>query len=199
METSLCRVSVTATRRDAISVSLQTVTPAAAMILCWCQECAVWEWPSIARTTQTRLRKADPVQQSRGRIFSLPSWSLTALISHYFQLDISSPEGKVVKLLRYNDVELGPRHIPNCERPDDGLSVIDLTASFSINLELQKVTLHENGRPTEVGSQLVYRVVWKRLSNWTVKCFSIHMSISKTKIDSVNTIYSRFSKANEHL
>ncbi len=64
----------------------------------------------------------------------------------------------MVTLLRYNDIELGPRQIPNCERPDDGVTVINNGATFSINLELQKVTLCENGRSVELGGQVVYRV-----------------------------------------
>ena len=68
-------------------------------------------------------------------------------------------EGKVVKLMRYNDTELGPRLIPNCEKPNDGTSTISLAATFNTNLELQKVTLHENGRPIEVGSQMLYNII----------------------------------------
>ena len=67
-------------------------------------------------------------------------------------------EGRHVKLMKYDNVDLGPRRIPNCERPDDGTSTMSTAATFSINLELQKVTLHENGRPVEIGSQVVYKI-----------------------------------------
>ena len=68
-------------------------------------------------------------------------------------------EGKVVKLMRYNDTELGPRLIPNCEKSNEGTSTISLAATFNINLELQKVTLHENGGPIKVGSQMLYNII----------------------------------------
>lgn len=61
--------------------------------------------------------------------------------------------------MRYDDAELGPRRIPNCEKPNDGTSALSPTAKFEINLELKKVILHENGRPVELGSQIIYNIV----------------------------------------
>ena len=63
-----------------------------------------------------------------------------------------------MKLMKYDNIDLGPRRIPNCERPDDGTSTIGSAATFSIDLELQQVTLHENGRPVEIGSQVIYNI-----------------------------------------
>ena len=65
----------------------------------------------------------------------------------------------MIKLMMFDDIELGPRRIPNCEKPDDGTSTINPAATFNVNLELQKVTLHENGRPVEVGSQIIYKII----------------------------------------
>ena len=77
----------------------------------------------------------------------------------YVTFPFSVAEGRKVELLRYEDPEIGPRKIPNCEKPYDGKVVINTASTFNINLELQKVTLQENGRPIDIGSQVIYRII----------------------------------------
>lgn len=58
--------------------------------------------------------------------------------------------------MRYKDPNLGPRTIPNLEKPEDGKVTITPEATFSVNLQSKKITMKENGRTVDIGSQMVY-------------------------------------------
>ncbi|XP_077984982.1 leucine--tRNA ligase, cytoplasmic-like [Glandiceps talaboti] len=63
---------------------------------------------------------------------------------------------KQVTILRHDDPELGPRQIPQFEKPEQGRSKISDSAVFHIDLEMKKVSLTENGQTVDIGSNLVY-------------------------------------------
>ncbi|GFS89453.1 leucine--tRNA ligase, cytoplasmic [Nephila pilipes] len=68
------------------------------------------------------------------------------------------PEVKQVKLYRYNDIILGPRTIPVLGKTEDGKSVLREDSKFSIELEKASISLSENGKKFEIGSQVSYVV-----------------------------------------
>ncbi|XP_022084467.1 leucine--tRNA ligase, cytoplasmic-like isoform X2 [Acanthaster planci] len=63
-----------------------------------------------------------------------------------------------VKILRYNDPDLGPRKMPKFQQPMEGRTGIGSQATFSISLETKRVSVSDNGNNVDAGSVLVYMV-----------------------------------------
>ena len=68
---------------------------------------------------------------------------------------------KTAKLLRYDDPTMGPRRIPNLHDPENGKTVLKGGQTFKVDLKKQTVILQDNGSTIELGSQMIYMVVWK--------------------------------------
>ena len=66
---------------------------------------------------------------------------------------------KKAKILRYEDPELGPRKMPTLLDIEAGKVEVKSSESFIVDLEKQMVSLQLNGKPTQLGSQLVYMIV----------------------------------------
>lgn len=63
-----------------------------------------------------------------------------------------------VKLLRYEDVQVGPRRIPNIDNIMSGKVEIKVDARFLVKLDANEVVLQENGSNLQIGNQLIYYV-----------------------------------------
>lgn len=63
-----------------------------------------------------------------------------------------------VRLLRYDDPVMGPRHIPVLDQPEKGKTVLGCTDLFVVDPTKSQVSLQENGTTRDVGTQFVYFV-----------------------------------------
>lgn len=66
------------------------------------------------------------------------------------------PDAKRVKLMRYEDPDMGPRKIPVFDQICVGK--IDIAADTVFNITDSGITIQQNGASVNVGSQMVYIV-----------------------------------------
>ncbi|XP_013388845.1 leucine--tRNA ligase, cytoplasmic isoform X1 [Lingula anatina] len=74
------------------------------------------------------------------------------------KMDRLIKDAKKVKIMRYEDPNLGPRQIPVMDQPMKNKIVVPDNAVYRINLETQTVSVQENGKTVDVGSQMAYMV-----------------------------------------
>lgn len=65
---------------------------------------------------------------------------------------------KRVKLMRYDDPQLGPRTLPIFNQPEKGKTAISKDATFRVSLQDSCVSVAENGNVFNVGYKMVYLV-----------------------------------------
>lgn len=63
-----------------------------------------------------------------------------------------------VELWRYEDPELGPRKMPEFQKPLAGKVLIEPAAVFSINVDSKEVTISAGKSSHNIGSQIIYVV-----------------------------------------
>ncbi|XP_017276725.1 leucine--tRNA ligase, cytoplasmic [Kryptolebias marmoratus] len=63
-----------------------------------------------------------------------------------------------VKLMRYEDPELGPRRVPVLGQEEQGKLPISSKSVFNVNLQEKKVTLADNGLTVNIGDTLAYLI-----------------------------------------
>lgn len=63
-----------------------------------------------------------------------------------------------VKLMRFEDPQLGPRRIPVLGKEEEGKLAISKSSVFNISLQENKVHLTDNGMKLDIGDTLVYLV-----------------------------------------
>jgi len=128
------------------------------------EECCPGDPIIVFRAEPAVQLKAVNVQPKSGLFgLSIPILngdSVSSIAKRMSRLERGIKDPKRVKLYRYDDPAMGPRTMPN---PTDMFSLmkkLDLSDSFSIDLERQSVAvnLQGNGTKVDLGKQIVYVV-----------------------------------------
>jgi len=83
-----------------------------------------------------------------------------AVSSRVLRMTRGNKEGRLVRMLRYADVDMGPRTIPLLNDPEDSKVRITLTDTFRVDHEKRTVSIQDiHGEQVDLGPQLVYMVV----------------------------------------
>ncbi|OTF69695.1 hypothetical protein BLA29_014992, partial [Euroglyphus maynei] len=64
----------------------------------------------------------------------------------------------LVKILRYKDVELGPRCFPSAETFEKILVPIDMEGKLLVDFESKTISLMENGQSISLGNRIIYQI-----------------------------------------
>eukprot|EP00058_Branchiostoma_floridae_P025970 XP_002611460.1 hypothetical protein BRAFLDRAFT_63907 [Branchiostoma floridae] len=80
------------------------------------------------------------------------------VLGRIVRMDRSIKDATQIKLMRFDDPNVGPRSIPVFNQPEKGKTAIPESSVFTVNLETQNVSLSENGKSVDVGRTLVYLV-----------------------------------------
>lgn len=64
-----------------------------------------------------------------------------------------------VELWRWEDPDLGPRKIPNCNTPLQGRVQLAKTDVLTVNLETKTISVQSNGKSVQLGDSVTYVVV----------------------------------------
>ena len=80
----------------------------------------------------------------------------------YFQFNVTSvlvlSDASKVRVLRYDDPVMGPRHMPIIDQPEKGKTALSRADIFVVDLAMSQLGLQENGTTRDVGTQLMYIV-----------------------------------------
>ena len=68
------------------------------------------------------------------------------------------PDASKVRVLRYDDPVMGPRHMPLIDQPEKGKTALNRTDIFAVDLSMSQLRLQENGATRDIGTQLMYIV-----------------------------------------
>lgn len=80
--------------------------------------------------------------------------SVTTIAKRMARNEKAIKDDKKIQLWRYQDPELGPRTMPNLEKPNEGKVQLTNGMTFRIDLDAQKVFVNNE----DVGQMLVYRL-----------------------------------------